>query len=103
MVGALASKADAAGTHERAVAVKEQVGRFAGRIRDTAAHVGRLVEDKTPAPVRAGLVSARGQAGQAAARGRTRRTAWIGAAGVLTAAALLVRRTRRARRARGQR
>lgn len=93
-----------------------------GRIRDTAAHVARLVEDKTPDPVRdravrtatqvrdaasrAGKLAAhkshgsgRGKAGWAALTTRSERSPMIAAAGVL-AGALVVRRARRAWQAR---
>nr|WSX53448.1 hypothetical protein OG409_33715 [Streptomyces sp. NBC_00974] len=91
-----------------------------GRIRDTAAHVARLVEHKTPDPVRdravrtaAQVRDAASRAGRfaahtnprfgrakspwAAIRGRSGRSPVIAAAGVL-ATALLVRWARRARR-----
>ncbi|MGW6686228.1 hypothetical protein [Streptomyces sp. NPDC054961] len=93
--------------------------RATGRIRDTAAHVVRLVEHKTPDPVRdravrtaAQVRGAASRAGRlaghgnprfgrakspwAAVRGRGGRRPAIAAAGVL-ATALLVRRVRRAR------
>ncbi|MER7734868.1 hypothetical protein ABTX80_28640 [Streptomyces erythrochromogenes] len=99
--------------------LRRQVARATGRLRDTAAHVGRLVEDKTPDPVRAGafrtatrvrdtaaragrltgrgnLDSARARAGRAAKLARSHRTALATAAGVLTAA-VIARRSRRAR------
>lgn len=34
--------------------LRRHVARATGRLRDTAVHVGRLVEDKTPDPVLAG-------------------------------------------------
>lgn len=93
-----------------------------GRIRDTAAHVARLVEDKTPDPVRdravrtaaqvrdaasrAGRLAAHkargsvhGKSARAAITGRSERSPMMAAAGVL-AAALLVRRARQAWQAR---
>lgn len=105
-----------------ALASKEQVEQVAGRLRETAAHAARLVEDKTPDRVRGRAVRAatrvrdtasragrltvdknldsmRGTAVRAATTARANRTVLIGAGGVLTAV-LLVRRTRRARRAR---
>ncbi|MEU9146055.1 hypothetical protein [Streptomyces sp. NPDC048349] len=102
IVDMLAAKADAAERpHGRTAAVTAQAARVAGRVRDTAVHVGRLVEDKTPTPVRAHLASARGAAGRSGTTARTRRTAWTGVAGAV-AFALLARRSRRARRARLQ-
>ncbi|CAM5318617.1 hypothetical protein SAVIM338S_00722 [Streptomyces avidinii] len=97
-----------------------------GRIRDKAAHVARVVEDKTPDPVRdralrtatqvrdaasrAGRIAAhkaqgtlhgksRGKSVRAALTGRSERSPMLAAAGVL-ATALLVRRARRAWQAR---
>ncbi|MCX5409575.1 DUF3618 domain-containing protein [Streptomyces sp. NBC_00335] len=68
-----------------------RVHETAERLRGTAAsHVGRLVEDKN-------LDSVRGKAVRAATTARSHRTALLTAAGVL-AAALLARRSRRARR-----
>lgn len=74
---------------------REQVARATGRLRDTAVHVGRLVEEKTPD---VNLDSVRGKAGRAGAKARSNRTALIAAAGVLSAA-VLARRSRRTRRA----
>ncbi|MDX6763016.1 hypothetical protein SIN09_27315, partial [Streptomyces sp. F8] len=91
--------------------LRRQVARATDRLRDTAVHVGRLVEDKTPDPVLAGalrtatrvrdtaaragrlaghrdLDSVRANAGRAATVARTHRTALATAAGVLAAAAL---------------
>ncbi|MFD6892835.1 DUF3618 domain-containing protein [Streptomyces sp. NPDC059957] len=80
-VEALVSRAGASG----------RVHETAERLRETAAsHVGRLVEDKK-------LDAARGGAVRAVTTARSHRTALITAAGVL-AAALLARRSRRARR-----
>lgn len=68
-----------------------RVQETAGRLRETAAsHVGRLVDDEK-------LGSARGKAVRAVTAARGHRTALATAAGVL-AAALLARRSRRARR-----
>ncbi|MFE9635775.1 hypothetical protein [Streptomyces sp. NPDC006463] len=67
----------------RTAAVKEQV-------RETASRAGRLAADMD-------LDSVRGKAGRAVTTARANRTPLIAATGVL-AAALLVRRTRRARR-----
>ncbi|MFJ1567838.1 hypothetical protein ACIOG8_27085 [Streptomyces erythrochromogenes] len=101
--------------------LRRHVARATGRLRDTAVHVGRLVEDKTPDPVLAGafrtatrlrdaaaragrltghgnLDSVRAKAGRAATLARANRTALATAAGVLTAA-VIARRARRARRA----
>ncbi|WP_327308866.1 DUF3618 domain-containing protein [Streptomyces sp. NBC_01298] len=70
-----------------------RVQESAGRLRKTAAsHVGRLVQDGK-------LDAARGKAVRAATAARSHRTALATAAGVLTAA-LLARRSRRARRGR---
>ncbi|MFJ6782909.1 hypothetical protein [Streptomyces yangpuensis] len=100
--------------------LRGHVTRATGRLRDTAVHVGRLVEDKTPDPVLAGALrtatrvrdtaaragrlaghrsfdSVRAGAGRAATLARANRTALTTAAGVLTAA-VLARRARRARR-----
>ncbi|MBT2449785.1 DUF3618 domain-containing protein [Streptomyces sp. ISL-43] len=91
-VAALASKADAAvRAQEKTASVKKQVAQVTGRLRKTATYVGRLVEDENPDSVRA-----KARRAAATARG-TDRTAWV-AAGSVLAAALLVRRTRRARR-----
>ncbi|MFJ9550579.1 hypothetical protein [Streptomyces erythrochromogenes] len=101
--------------------LRRHVARATGRLRDTAVHVGRLVEDRTPDPVLAGafrtatrvrdtaaragrltghgsLDSLRVKAGRAATLARSHRTALATAAGVLTAA-VIARRSRRARRA----
>ncbi|MEV6732867.1 MULTISPECIES: DUF3618 domain-containing protein [unclassified Streptomyces] len=78
-IGALTAKADVtARVKDAAAAVKGQLAQVTGRLLDTAALVGRLVEGKAPDPGTA----------------RTNRPALIAAAGVL-AAVLLVRRTRR--------
>ncbi|MFI6001983.1 DUF3618 domain-containing protein [Streptomyces sp. NPDC051366] len=83
-IEALASKADVTARGKDATAAgKGQLAQVTGRLRDTAAHVRRLLEGKTPDPGAA----------------RTNRTALIAAAGVL-AGVLLVRRTRRTRRTR---
>ncbi|MET9470142.1 hypothetical protein ABZY44_36180 [Streptomyces sp. NPDC006544] len=98
----------------------DTVLRATGRIRDKAAHVARLVEHKTPDPVRDRAVRTAAQVRDAAsragrlaahknprfggakspwaagARGRSGPGPAMAAAGVL-AAALLVRRARRAR------
>ncbi|MFF1344331.1 DUF3618 domain-containing protein [Streptomyces sp. NPDC058290] len=86
-IEALVSKADVTARGKGATAaVKGQLAQVTGRLRDTAAHVGRLVEGKTPDPGAA----------------RTNRTALTVAAGVL-AGVLVVRRTRRAGRTRRRR
>ncbi|MFE2366048.1 hypothetical protein [Streptomyces virginiae] len=104
--------------------LRRQVARATGRLRDTAVHVGRLVEDKTPNPVLAGALrtatrvrdtaaragrfaghrkfdsakaSAKTGAGRAATLARANRTALATVACVLTAA-VVARRARRARR-----
>ncbi|MFF3673045.1 hypothetical protein ACFYYS_03545 [Streptomyces sp. NPDC002120] len=77
---------------------RRQAARAAGRLRNTAVHVGHLVEARTPDPL---LASARAGAGRAAAVARANRTALTTVAGVL-AAAVLARTARRALRARRQ-
>lgn len=91
-VEALAAKAVGAARAQDKAAVKQQVAHLTGRLGDTAAHVGRLVEDQN-------LDSVRERARRAAVTARTHRTALLAAAGVLTAA-VAARRSRRARRAR---
>ncbi|MEU9161929.1 hypothetical protein AB0D29_16865 [Streptomyces sp. NPDC048424] len=78
---------------------RRQAARAAGRLRDTAVHVGHLVEARTPEPV---LATARAGAGRAVTMARTNRTALTAAAGLL-AAAVLTRKARRVRRTRRQR
>ncbi|MFF4427710.1 hypothetical protein ACFYZ4_00905 [Streptomyces sp. NPDC001513] len=78
---------------------RRQAARAAGRLRDTAVHVGHLVEARTSDPL---LVSARAGAGRAVTVARANRTALTTVAGVL-AAAVLARKARRVRRARRQR
>ncbi|MFF1414458.1 hypothetical protein ACFVX6_32500 [Streptomyces sp. NPDC058289] len=87
-VTALASKA------EQSAASNKQVAQVTDRLRDTAAQVGHQLGhlvDETD------LDSVRGKAGRAVTAARSNRTALLTAAGVL--AVLLIRRTRRARRA----
>ncbi|MER5758771.1 hypothetical protein [Streptomyces sp. NPDC002082] len=87
-VTALASKA------EQTAASNKQVAQVTDRLRDTAAQVGHQLGhlvDETD------LDSVRGKVGRAVNAARSNRTALLTAAGVL--ALLLVRRTRRARRA----
>ncbi|MFE0602403.1 hypothetical protein ACFW2T_13365 [Streptomyces sp. NPDC058892] len=102
------------------VELRRHVARATGRLRDTAMHVGRLVEDRTPGPVlaaawrtatrvrdtaaRSGRLTGhprrgpvRAKAARAASLARSHRTALATAAGVLTVA-VLARRSRRARR-----
>ncbi|MFE2325410.1 hypothetical protein ACFXD5_16065 [Streptomyces sp. NPDC059385] len=106
--------------HKSVPGPAELRGRFiraTGRLRETAVHLGRLMEDKTPDPVRAGalrtatrvrdtaaragrltghhnLASTKARAGRAATLARANRTALATVAGVLTAA-VLARRARR--------
>lgn len=77
--------------HEKGIFAKGGVVRTAGRLKKAAtSHAGRLAKDKK-------LDSARVRAVRAATMARSNRTVLIAAAGVLTAA-LLARRSRRARR-----
>lgn len=95
-VEALSSKVDAsARAHDGMAGVKGQAGQAAARLRDAAAHVGRLAADQGKGKgKRKELDSLRGKAVQAAAAARSNRTAVIAAVGVL-AGVLIVRRARR--------
>ncbi|MFB7172427.1 hypothetical protein ACFCYM_16600, partial [Streptomyces sp. NPDC056254] len=48
--------------------LRRHVERATGRLRDTATHVGRLVEDRTPDPVRSGALRTASRVRDAAAR-----------------------------------
>lgn len=91
---ALSSTVNASGRARDGMAgARGQAGQAATRLRDAAAHVGRLAADQGKGGGK-GLESVRGKAAQAAGAARNNRTALIAAGGVL-AGVLIVRRARR--------
>lgn len=91
-VEALVSKAGtSARVHEKTASAKGQLLRTAGRLKAAAGHAGRLVARATPDP-------ARGKAGRTRTGALGSRTALTATVGVVAAAAVLARWSRRARR-----